>query len=233
MAKFCINCGKQLKDDAAFCKYCGTNQSAKIGTLKINADIPDLQNEMADADDSYFEESPKGNGSKKAVVIIALIIIAVLIASAVAIFVFLGKEKNNESSSSTAVAEESTTEDEKTEATSEEKTEAAEENSKEEESAKESEKDEDESDDSYYKVGEVYTVQTNLRVREGPGKKYRILDRSELVGDDWAQSVDSKETTDALLEKGSKVTCLEMSGKWMRIESGWICTEDGGEVLIK
>jgi len=87
--------------------------------------------------------------------------------------------------------------------------------------------------DSYFVIGNTYQIQTNLRVREGPGKEYRILSRDELVGDDYANSVDSKTTTDALMEKGKYVTCLGMEGDWMRIESGWICVYDEGEDLVR
>ena len=82
-------------------------------------------------------------------------------------------------------------------------------------------------------IGNTYQIQTNLRVREGPGKEYRILNRDELIGDDYANSVDSKTTTDALMEKGKYVTCLGMEGDWMRIESGWICVYDEGEDLVR
>ena len=91
----------------------------------------------------------------------------------------------------------------------------------------------DNGNDSYYVIGNTYQIQTNLRVREGPGKEYRILNRDELTGDDFANSVDSKTTTDALMEKGKYVKCLGMEGDWMRIESGWICVYDEGEVLVR
>lgn len=91
----------------------------------------------------------------------------------------------------------------------------------------------DNGNDSYYVIGNTYQIQTNLRVREGPGKEYRILNRDELAGADFENSVDSQTTTDALMEKGKYVTCLGMEGDWMRIESGWICTYDEGEVLVR
>ena len=70
-------------------------------------------------------------------------------------------------------------------------------------------------------------------VRKGAGKDQAPLKRGELKGDDYKQSVGTMDEEDAALDKGSKVVCLEMSGKWMRIESGWICTEDEGEILVK
>ena len=58
----------------------------------------------------------------------------------------------------------------------------------------------------------------------------RHLKRSELSPEDYANSADYP---DALLKKGTQVKCLEMSGNWMRIASGWICVYDGEEVLVE
>ena len=91
----------------------------------------------------------------------------------------------------------------------------------------------EESSDGYFVTGNTYYVQTNLRVREGPGKEYRILTRDELTPEDYAISVDSETTTDALIEKGKMVTCQGMSDNWMKISSGWICVYDEGEELVK
>lgn len=85
-------------------------------------------------------------------------------------------------------------------------------------------------ENSGYKVGSVYTVQDVLRVRENPDINARHIKREELVSEDYTNSVDYP---DALLQKGTKVKCLEMSGNWMRISSGWICVNDGKEVLVK
>ncbi len=85
-------------------------------------------------------------------------------------------------------------------------------------------------EDPYYIVDEVYYTQAVLKVREGPGKDYRQLTRDELAGEDYYNSEDYP---DALLKKGSPVVCLEMSGDWMRIESGWICVRDGDETLVE
>ncbi|MBR4091747.1 MAG: hypothetical protein IKK28_12990 [Mogibacterium sp.] len=82
-------------------------------------------------------------------------------------------------------------------------------------------------------IGESYQVQTNLRVRAGAGKEYRILERTELTPEDYEISVNSKTTKDALIEKGKWVTCLGMQDNWMQISSGWICVFDDGEELVK
>lgn len=86
------------------------------------------------------------------------------------------------------------------------------------------------SDNSAYKVGSIYTVQDVLRVRENPDINARHIKRDELASEDYANSVDYP---DALLQKGTLVECMEMSGNWMRIASGWICVNDGKEVLVK
>lgn len=83
---------------------------------------------------------------------------------------------------------------------------------------------------SGYIAGNYYTVQDVLRVRENPDINARQLKRSELASEDYANSADYP---DALLQKGSRVKCLEMSDNWMRIASGWICVNDGKEVLVK
>lgn len=67
-------------------------------------------------------------------------------------------------------------------------------------------------------------------MRESPSKNARLLSREELSAEDYANSEDYPE---ACLKKGSPVICLEMSDEWMRISSGWICTFDEGEDLVK
>lgn len=84
--------------------------------------------------------------------------------------------------------------------------------------------------DAYFVPGRIYYTQDVLKVREGPGKNYRQLSRDELVDEDYDNSEDYPE---ACLKKGSPVTCLDMSDEWMHISSGWICTFDNGEDLVK
>jgi len=81
-----------------------------------------------------------------------------------------------------------------------------------------------------FKAGSTYTTQVMLRVRTGPSTSYRWKKRSELTADARKHS---QEGTYAVLNKGTKVTCLEVSGNWIRIPSGWICGKEGSEVYIK
>lgn len=73
-----------------------------------------------------------------------------------------------------------------------------------------------------YEVGKTYTTQVELKVRRGPGTKYAALKHSELTTN--AQQNDTDK--DGAIEKGTKVTCLEVAASgndiWIRIPSGWI-----------
>lgn len=88
----------------------------------------------------------------------------------------------------------------------------------------------DESYDVTYVVGETYYVQTPLRVREEPNKDGRWLKREDLVSPDYENSEDTKH---AVLEEDAAVTCYEVLENWMRIDSGWVCTYDEGEYLVR
>jgi len=81
-----------------------------------------------------------------------------------------------------------------------------------------------------YKVGGTYTLQTALKVRAGAGTSKRWLKTSELTADGKKNSTGS---TYAVLKKGTKVTCQKISGNWMKIPSGWICTRSGNEIYVK
>lgn len=81
-----------------------------------------------------------------------------------------------------------------------------------------------------FRTGKTYTTQVLLRVRTGPSTSYRWKKRSELTADARKHSQGG---TYAVLNKGTKVTCLEVSGNWIRIPSGWICGKEGNEIYIK
>ena len=81
-----------------------------------------------------------------------------------------------------------------------------------------------------YKVGSTYTLQTNLKVRTGPGTNYKQKKRSELTKDGQEHALSG---TYAVLKKGTKVTCKEVKSTWMKTPSGWLCTKQGGTVYIK
>ncbi len=78
-----------------------------------------------------------------------------------------------------------------------------------------------------YQVGRNYTVVANggLRVRTGAGTNYPVKLVSQLTPSGRAHAV--RGSRYALLMRGTVVTCMEVSGNWIRIPSGWICTGDG------
>ena len=83
-----------------------------------------------------------------------------------------------------------------------------------------------------YQVGEVYTLQSNMKVRTGPGMGYRMKSHSELTADGKEHDKDRNGCLDA----GTRVTCIavETSGDqtWIECPSGWICARDGGTVYV-
>ena len=228
MAKYCINCGQRISDNAAFCKYCGSSQE---GNDRYTSEFDPVAATPEDDLDQEIREilteqkkAIKAKSSQKMFLFIGLAL-ALIVAVGIAGFKMYHSKVDEDIPAADTTPKEVT----------------------EEQNADKSEKEDTQNDSSQneqkgtkkgtgnatYQEGKVYYVQTNLRVREGPGKTYRILDRSELLPGDYAQSVDSTTTTDALMEKGAAITCLEMQGNWMRIESGWVCVEDEGEVLVK
>lgn len=85
---------------------------------------------------------------------------------------------------------------------------------------------------SGYQVGDVYTLQSNMKVRTGPGTGYRMKSHSELTADGREHDKDKNGCLDA----GTRVTCIavETSGDrtWIECPSGWICARDGGTVYV-
>lgn len=65
-----------------------------------------------------------------------------------------------------------------------------------------------------------YKLLDNLNVRTGPGTSYPLVSYSALNNDLKALTVDNKS---AVLKKGAVVNCLEVSGNWIKLASGWIC----------
>lgn len=228
MAKYCINCGQRISDNAAFCKYCGSSQegndryTSEFDPVAVTSE-DDLDQEIREILTEQ-KKARKAQSSKKMLLFIGL---ALVLIAAVGIAGF--KMYHSKADEGIPVAD--TTPKETTEEQDGDK--AEKEDAQNEGAQNEQKGTKKGTGNARYQEGKVYYVQTNLRVREGPGKNYRILDRSELYPGDYAQSVDSTTTTDALLEKGAAITCLEMQGNWMRIESGWVCVEDEGEVLVK
>lgn len=85
-----------------------------------------------------------------------------------------------------------------------------------------------------YRAGATYTLQEDLKVREGAGTNQMWKLRSELTYDGIKNSY---EMYHAVLKKGTKVTCLEIKSVnddvWLRIPSGWVAGYYNGEVYIK
>lgn len=81
-----------------------------------------------------------------------------------------------------------------------------------------------------YKAGETYTLQTALKVRAGASTAARHKKRSEL-SDDAKKHAMSGEY--AVLKQGTRVTCMQVKGNWIRIPSGWICCKSGSEVYVR
>ena len=84
-----------------------------------------------------------------------------------------------------------------------------------------------------YQIGKTYTLQTNLKVRTGPGTGYRQKQRSELSADGQKNA---KVGIMATLKKGTKVTVKEVTETdaytWIRVPSGWLCAIENGKKYI-
>lgn len=84
-----------------------------------------------------------------------------------------------------------------------------------------------------YKVGSTYTLQAEMKVREGAGTNYRAKSHSELTEDGKNHDADG----DGCLGKGTRVTCKEVkkvgNDTWIRTPSGWIAAVYNGKVYVK
>lgn len=84
-----------------------------------------------------------------------------------------------------------------------------------------------------YKVGNTYTLQTEMKVREGAGINYRAKRYSELTDDGRKHDADG----DGCLDKGTRVTCKEVkkvgNDTWIRTPSGWIAAVYNGKLYVK
>ncbi len=85
-----------------------------------------------------------------------------------------------------------------------------------------------------YTVGKIYTLQVNLKVRNGAGTDKRQKDYSELTEDGKNNAVNKDK---AVLKKGTNVTVKEVinvgNDIWVRIPSGYVAAVYQGEVYIK
>lgn len=84
-----------------------------------------------------------------------------------------------------------------------------------------------------YKIGDTYTLQAEMKVREGAGTEYRAKKNSELTVDGRNHDSDG----DGCLDKGTRVTCKEVKkvggDTWIRTPSGWIAAVYNRKVYVK
>lgn len=85
-----------------------------------------------------------------------------------------------------------------------------------------------------YKIGKVYTLQVNLKVRAGTGISARQKLYSELTADGKKHAYNQKY---AVLKKGTKVTCKSIlkneNDIWLQIPSGYVAGYYQGKDYIK
>ena len=90
---------------------------------------------------------------------------------------------------------------------------------------------------SKYVIGKNYTLQDNMFVRTGAGTNYSIKSVRELTEDGRKHAVSSNLNDNAVLKKGTIVTCLEVvkenNNIWLRIPSGFVAGFHDGKEYIK
>lgn len=86
-----------------------------------------------------------------------------------------------------------------------------------------------------YKVGNTYTLQTNVKVRTGAGTNYAQKTVAQLTADGKKNA--TAKSGGAVLKKGTKVTAKAVktvSGDtWLQIPSGWVAAYYDGDTYIK
>ena len=89
-------------------------------------------------------------------------------------------------------------------------------------------------DDTGYVVGQTYQTVVGLKVRTGPGNRFKSLAACNWSWDARKHDVNPKNDC---LDANTKVTCkgIEITGRdiWMKIPSGWICAVEDGNVYVK
>ena len=84
-----------------------------------------------------------------------------------------------------------------------------------------------------YKVGNTYTLQSNMVVRTGAGTNYRAKKHSELTTDGQKHDKDKN----GCLDKGTRITCQQVkksgSNIWVKCPSGWIAAYYKGKQYAK
>lgn len=84
-----------------------------------------------------------------------------------------------------------------------------------------------------YKVGQVYTLQAEMKVRKGAGTNYAAKSHFLLTRDGQKHDSDG----DGALDKGTRVTCKSVktvgNDTWIQTPSGWIAAIYNGKVYVK
>lgn len=85
----------------------------------------------------------------------------------------------------------------------------------------------------FYKVGNTYTLQSNMVVRTGAGTNYRAKKHSELTTDGQKHDKDKN----GCLDKGTRITCQQVkksgSNIWVKCPSGWIAAYYNKKTYVK
>ena len=83
---------------------------------------------------------------------------------------------------------------------------------------------------SPYQIGQVYTLQSDMYVRQTPnGSKIKY----DSLTEDGKKNGKFDDDGNAILNKGTRVTCKAMSENWMKIPSGWVCAYNSTKTYIK
>lgn len=80
-----------------------------------------------------------------------------------------------------------------------------------------------------YVPGKVYTLQSDMYVRQTPNGAHIKFDS---LTEDGKKNGKYDDGGNAILKKGTKVTCKAVSGNWMQIPSGWVCAYNSTKVYI-
>ena len=88
-----------------------------------------------------------------------------------------------------------------------------------------------------YQIGKTYETQVDLYIRTGAGKENKIKKVKDLTKDGKKHAKNKNDNDNAILLKGTKVTCKSIIAKddeiWLLIPSGYICSYYKGKVYIK
>ena len=80
-----------------------------------------------------------------------------------------------------------------------------------------------------YVPGKVYTLQSDMYVRQTPNGAHIKFDS---LTEDGKKNGKYDEEGNAILKKGTRVTCKGMKDNWMQIPSGWVCCFNSTKVYI-